>query len=493
MSVHPWLEKAEYILWVLFLVTLPITSFPYFPSGLGGNTLVRPLSVYPLMLLLVIVVLPRLLKRPVTRTLLPFIIFVLFALASTLLSFTRGIDPLIGVSVSDRTIRTLVTLFLGGGFYLAVAVIPDTPERLRASLRWMFFGFGAALLWGTIQAVYVLKFHPVYFDLLSQLQRLVSIRKLFPTRISGMTYEPNWFAEQITFLLMPWLFTAVFSGYSVFRWRWRWLSVELIMLVWAIVVLIFTFSRSGMILLALQLLIVFLFRPGGKRDESNSNQKVRWKFLWKRILQASLALVVLASIVFVVGSRNNYFSRLWNYWIDDESTGQYLQYIAFDQRFTYWETAYRIFNDYPLLGIGLGNFTFYLDEYLPDYPLHPTPELLTKLTPEEGRNQLSTVKGVFPRLLAETGILGTATFLGFLFALVGCVSFLAMANGTEVRFWGLAGFLALVVFLVVSFSFDSFSVPNMWVVFGFITAASQIYSVDVIPSSIDYAASLESG
>ena len=247
------------------------------------------------------------------------------------------------------------------------------------------------------------------------------------------------------------------------------------MLVWAAVVLIFTYSRTGMILLALQLLIVFLFRPGGKRDVSVSNLKMRWKFLWKRIMQASLMLVILAGIVFAAGSRNNYFSRLWNYWIDEESTGQYLQYIAFDQRFTYWGTAYHIYEDYPLLGIGVGNFTYYLDEYLPDYPLHPTPELLTKLTPEEGRSQLSTVKGFFPRLLAETGILGTATFLGFLLALVGCVSFLAMSNHADVRFWGLAGSLALVVFLVVSFSYDSFSLPNMWVIFGLITAATQTY------------------
>jgi O-antigen ligase len=372
---------------------------------------------------------------------------------------------------------------LGCGFYLAVAVIPDTPERLRSSLRWMIIGFGVALFWGTLQAIYVLKFHPVYFDLLKQLQQLVSIRRLFPTRISGMTYEPNWFAEQITFLLMPWLFTAVFSRYSVFRWRWRWLSVELIMLVWAAVVLIFTFSRSGMILLALQLLIVFLFRSGSKKATSFSNQIVRWKFIWKRFVQASLVLVILAGIIFAAGSLNNYFSRLWNYWIDEESTGNYLQYIAFDQRFTYWATAYwataySIYADYPLLGIGLGNFTYYLEEYLPDNPLHPTPELLTKLTPEEGRSQLSTVKGFFPRLLAETGILGTATFLGFLLALVGCVSFLVMANGADIRFWGLAGSLALAVFLVVSFSFDSFSVPNMWVVFGFITAAAQIFGVE---------------
>jgi hypothetical protein len=474
MSGYSWIEKIKHILWVLFLITLPITSFPYFPSGFGGSTLVRPLSVYPLIVLLIIVVLPRFIKQPVTRTLLPLFAFVLIALASTLLAFTRGIDPLIGVSLSDRAVRTLFTLFLGGGFYMAVSIIPDTPEKLKASLRWLYVGFGVALIWGTLQVVYVLKFYPAYFNVLRQLQRLVSIRKLFPTRISGMTYEPNWFAEQIAFLLMPWLFTAVFNGYSVFRWRWRWLSVELIMLVWSAGVLIFTFSRTGMILLALQILIVFLFRPSGKQGGSQT-VLIRWRLSWKRILQAGLALVILVGVIFVVGSRNNYFSRLWNYWTDEESSGQYLQYIAFDQRFTYWETAYRIYEDFPLLGIGLGNFTYYLEEYLPDYPLHPTPELLTKLTPEEGRSQLSTVKGVFPRLLAETGILGTSTFLGFLLALVGCVSYLILETDADVKYWGLAGSLGLVVFLVVSFSFDSFSVPNMWVVFGFITAAAHVY------------------
>ena len=73
-------------------------------------------------------------------------------------------------------------------------------------------------------------------------------------------------------------------------------------------------------------------------------------------------------------------------------------------------TAYQIYNAYPLLGVGLGNYTFYFDEYLADRPLRPTPELLTKLTPEEGRSQLTTVKSIFPRILAETGLFGLATF-----------------------------------------------------------------------------------
>jgi O-antigen ligase len=475
-----WLPPAQKVFWALFLLTLPVTSFPFFPPGLGGSTLVRPLALYPLVILLVIAVLPRLFTRSVPRTLLPFLAFALVALAGTLLSFLQGIDPVIGVAVTDRVIRNLVTLALGGAFYLTVVLIPETPEDLRFTLRWLYAGFAIALLWGSLQVVYILKFHPAYFDLLKQLQRFISIRRLFPTRVSGMTYEPNWFAEQIAFLLMPWLFTAVFSGYSVFCWRWRWVTGELLMLVWAAGVLLFTYSRAGLALLAVQLLLILLFRPRRQStsapDAASQTRTVRWKSIGKRVFQAGVGLVILLGVVFFAGSRNNYFSRLWNYWTDEESTGAYLQYIAFDQRFTYWETAYSIYDDHPLMGVGLGNYTFFFDEYLADRPLTPTPELFTALVPEPGRSQLTTVKSIFPRLLAETGLLGLATFLAFLVALLGCTLYLWRSPDTEAQFWGRAGLLGLTVFLVVSFSYDSFSLPNMWVVFGLITAAAHTFT-----------------
>jgi len=481
MKKYGFIPKIETLFWILFLISLPVTSFPFFPAGFGGSTLVRPLSVYPLIALFLVAVLPRFFRRPVTRTLLPLLFFVLAALISTLLAFLRGIDPVIGVTVTDRAIRTLVSLFLGCGFFLAAALIPDSPEKMRSSLRWLYGGFILALLWGSLQVVYVLRFHPEYFQFLKQIQQLISIRRLFPTRISGMTYEPNWFAEQITFLLMPWLFSAVFSGYSVFDWRarWRWMSIEFFLLLWAAGVLLFTFSRTGMILLAVQLLLVLLFRPRPKKD---SRPGIRAQTALKRLLQAGLTFVVLIGLVFVIGSRNNYFARLWNYWLDEESTGQYFQYIAFDQRFTYWSAAYRMYDSYPAFGVGLGNFTFYLDEFLADQPLHPTPEILTKLTPEQGRSQISSVKGFFPRLLGETGLLGTAAFLGFLIAVMGCAVYLMLSSTEEERFWGRAGILALAVFMVVSFSFDSFSLPNMWVVMGFIAAAPSAFqsSEDIV-------------
>jgi len=117
-----WLPKFQKIIWAAFLVSLPVTSFPYFPGGLGGRTEVRPLALYPLVLLLVIVVLPRLFTKPIPRVAIPLAAFALVAVFSTLLALGRGIDPDINITVSARSIRMLVTLALGGAFFLTVAI-----------------------------------------------------------------------------------------------------------------------------------------------------------------------------------------------------------------------------------------------------------------------------------------------------------------------------------------------------------------------------------
>ncbi len=467
----PWFSKAQKMLWAVFLVSLPMSSFPFFPGGVGGDTLVRPLALYPLAALLVLVTLPRLFTKPISRTALPLAAFALVALASTVLAHARGIDPNINVSVASRSVRMLLTLALGGAFYLTVALTPDSESMLRFSLRWLFIGLIIALIWGTLQAIYVIKFDRAYFDFLSRLQNFVSTRRLFAKRVSGMTYEPSWFAEQIAFLWMPWLFAAVLSNQTVFGWRFRRLTVETLLLPWATVILMFTYSRSGLAYFVIQLVLAFLLWPRKKRV------KVRnWKTIFKRVAQVGLILVILIAIAFLVGTRNNYFSRLWRFWSDEEATGTYFQYIAFSQRFAYWETAYQLFEQYPVLGIGLGNFTFYFEDALTDRPLRPMPELLRKFVPEEGHLPIIVTRNLFARILVETGLLGTATFLAFFVAMLGSAVYLWMGLTAEQRFWGRAGLLGLVVFVGVAFSVDSFAIPNMWILFGLLTSAAQVYA-----------------
>ncbi len=464
----------------MLLFTLPVTSFPYLPAELGGRTLVRPLAIYPLMLLVLLVILPRLFTRPLPKTFLPLLAFVAVAMLSSLVAFSSDLEVYRGVSLASRFFRNLVTLGLGVSFYITVSLLPQTWQDMRFSLRWLYAGFGLALLWGTLQIPYVIHYSGRYFKLMQTIQGLVSSRKLFPTRISGMTYEPKWFAEQICFLLIPWLLGAILTRQSAFKWRWHWVTVEMLMLAWSVGVLVFTFSRTGLFILAVMAFLGYwLFRSYTPRTAkvaaTPAPVQSRMPGRKRRLFEAGLIVAVLLGGLVIIGSQNPYFSRLWRYWTDGKARSRtYLEFIAFEQRFVYWATALRIYQRQPLLGVGLGNYAFYFVDMVPDQSYEQQQEMLRQLTPGEGRDRLITPKNLYARLISETGLLGVASFTTYLLAILGCILYLWFSTSAQQRYWGMSGFLALVVFAIVIFSFDSFALPNMWVVFGLITAAAHL-------------------
>lgn len=494
----PFWQMLVKAAWAFFLIALPVTSFPLFPGDVGGKTLVRPLSIYPLMVLLVLVILPRFVKRRLPRTFLPLLAFIVVALVSSVVSFGSDLESLRGVTVFSRFLRNVATLGIGVSFYFTVSLMPESRDDLDASLRWLYLGFGIALLWGTLQTLYIVYYHPTYFEWLNRLQSLISTRKLFTARISGMTYEPKWFAEQICFVLLPWLLGSIMTRRSIFNWRlwaksrFAWVTVEWVLLVWSVVILLFTFSRTGFfILFGLVLLCFILYRiylqprqaaaqpgaddepaliKGAASKERSSSGKSRKRL----IIEVSLLLSTMLVVVVIVGSQSPYFSRFWRYFTEARQRNRsYLDFIAVQQRFTYFETAFRIFEAFPVVGVGLGNYAFYFDEMLPDQ-IYFQPEIIRQTTPDEGRDRLITPKNLIARLLSETGILGTAAFITFILAIAGCILYLLANPDLRFRYWGLSGTLAFVVFCVVVFSFDSFALPNMWVVFGLLTAAAHL-------------------
>jgi O-antigen ligase len=470
------LNTWQKVLWAAFLVALPVTSFPFFPQAIGGEALVRPLSLYPLILLLPLVTLPGLFRKSLPRTLLALIPFIVLALASSLVSLTQGIEPVLGITVEARVLRAVITLGVGVAIYLTVALLPRSSEDLRFTLRWLYIGFAIALLWGTIQAVYVVNFSPQYFNKIQHIQDFISIRKLIRNRVSGLTYEPNWFAEQISFLLLPFLLSSVLSGYSAFRWRWRFLRVEWFLLAWAIALLPFTFSRAGVLNLVVLAFIGVLFLRVPRKGKAAKKTAPSHRFL-RPVIEALLLMVAIAGIVYYAGTKNEFFARLWSYWEHKNATlTGFFDYIGFGARFTYSGTAFRTYEAYPVLGVGLGNYAFYFEQMLPDEPLAETPEVLRLVTPGAGRERLITSKNFYFRLLSETGILGTVAFFAFLIAVIGDVLYLRLGSDPRARFWGTAGLLGIIAFLVAAFSFDSFAIPNMWVVFGLGTAASWVFS-----------------
>jgi len=469
------LKAIQQAAWILFLVFLPLTAFPFFPTGFGGGTLVRPLSFYPLLILLVVITFPRMLAKPLPKPVIALFPFLLISCASSALSLLSIVEPSLGVTVLDRTLRGLITLGAGAAMYITVSLYPRSPDELNAALRYIYAGFSLAMLWGSMQILYVLDYSPAYFQTISQIQRLFSIRKLFETRISGLTYEPNWYAEQISILLLPWLIAALIQGYSVFRWRWRFFTVEWLLLAWALINLGFTFSRAGFLnLIVLAIFGLILFRVNKSQSKTTTDHPTGWI---KRLLEIFALLIVVVGMIYVIGRNNTFFSRMWNYWSvkKDTSLESYIEYIGFGARTAYLETALHIYQAYPILGVGVSNYAFYFDEMFPDRPLAPMPELVRILTPEAGRDRLITPKNLYARTLAETGLIGMAAFIAFLLSICGCALYLWLSPNPAFKYWGIAGLLAFLVVLVSANSYDSYAIPNLWVSLGLISAAANIY------------------
>lgn len=468
------------LFWGLFLITLPVTSFPYFPPAMGGEALVRPLSLYPLIVLFILVILPKLFTKPIPKTVLVLLPFVIIAITSSLLSLLRGIEPSLGVSAQARVLRGLSTLAIGCTFYLATSILPENISDLRFTLRWVYLGCALAMLAATFQAKYILDKDVRLFEDLSKIQAHLSIRRLLPDRVSGLTYEPHWFASQLILLLLPWTLSAVMHNYSVFKLRWKRLTVELLLTLWGIILMPFTYSRAGAINLVGLMICAVIFRPILTRPSryDPSLHPRRWMKRIKKyrvLLEGLLALLLVSVPIYFIGIKNAFFARIWSYWQEHHGNmTEYLSYLGFDARIAYAEAAYAMYQEYPFLGVGLGNYALYFEEMLPYRPIANTPEVLLMITPEKGRDRLITAKNLYLRLLAESGIVGSLAFACFLIAVSGCALYLWLSKENSWRYWGHASILGILAFALSAVTFDSFVIPNMWIVFGLITAATKV-------------------
>ena len=491
--VKKGIGTLEKVLIAAFFLSLPVTNFPFFPPSFGGNSaFVKPLLVFPLLGLVVLVTLPRMFSRPLPRPALLLILFFLWSVVVSVIPLlTLTLSPWREVNLLSREIRTLITLGLACAIYFTTAFYPRSGPDLNLSLRWLYIGLAGVLLWGSLQALYVLDLIPNWYDIMSRAQRLIASRKLNPNRVSGMTYEPSSFADQLITIWLPWVYAAALTNTTAFRRRWKWLTVEKVLFAWTFGVLAATLSRTGLIMgvgvlifgITLHLIRGRLSKP----DRSSTGPAPAepsppgwFRLNWKAALLLFLGAAVFVGLFAAFGSGSSYISRMWNYWFagSDRSLSDYLIYIGFGSRITYWRTAFRIFEAHPIFGIGLGNYTLHFPDFIPPQKLIKTPQLLNHLVPAAGRSRVITSKHFAARILAETGLVGGAIFAVFLLLLAAGAVYLWLSDDPRKKFWGTGSLLGLAAFVGVTFSFDSFAIPNPWILFGLITAGCLVFRLE---------------
>ncbi len=472
------MRRLSRLLWALTLISLPITSFRYMPF-MGAGTFVRPLALYPLVVLLLVLFIMfwrREIGFPRLGSLTVLGAFVLAAIAATAVGATFAPIELRSVEYWDRAIRAFVTLAIGLSFFLAAAWMNQDEAQVRFSVRWLMVGLVGHIVWGAIQ-LYGLNHG--YRAELREIQELFSVRGLVRNRrVSGFAFEPSWLAGQLAVLYLPWLVAQVLtSDYrqwlkSSLAGRLRLLAAPLL-LFGALGTLLATYSRTGLVMVAVAMVVTVLVAGrgllrsawgwflAGFRQGVEKGSLAQMRAAAARVFLVIIIMSVFSGAGIFLASRN-YISSLWTSDLSD--VWKYLSNASMGPRVGYVVGAMSAFNANPLTGVGLGASGFWIYQNIPNELLMGEPEIAEALAPNSGL--FPNPKNLYARLLAETGLAGLALFMAFWLGILADGLVAVRRSSQSMRFLGAAAVFTLVALGFYTISVDSFAMPELWLNLG---------------------------
>jgi hypothetical protein len=483
------------IMLFLMLVGLPLTSFPIISNMTGA--IVAPFSALPLVLLILIWLVPYLLERgKFPAEVIPYLYFVLIALVVSALGFFLNGYYARGKDFFDQNLRAFITITIGLGFYLTLSAYFNNEKEMRRALLFIYIGGGLLIGWTLIEVVLQRTFDrvqdfPQWVHVLRSTLAKQSPNIIYTNRVTGFAYEPSWFVRQFNLVLFPIWLSAVFQRKSPFKFRIWLIQIEDILLIAGLIVFGFSSPRVGLVafLASLAFLAFLLLQKIHqlitswylKRRKRQPKRLVFVKLLLAFMLFVILAVIVSSALVgyILVASRwddrfqllfdDSRMSKIALFPISEDRLIQSSEQLAFMERMIFWFGGWNIFNDYPF-GVGLGNAGFYFYERM-NFAGYKSVEIRDLLY---RANYLPNTKNLWTRLLAETGFIGLAVFLIWLYILWRSSALMRKSQSTVLRIMGLAGQLFLLAYLVEGFSMDSFAMPYQWVMAGLISAGGLI-------------------
>ena len=494
MKPKVWQSLTE-ICWAILLLCLPFTSFPALAKLFHGAS-VAPLSAVFLGILTLIFFIPRFIKtRSIPKQSLPIFIFFFMAAIATALAVFIPYDSFRNASVSQNALEGLLTLVLGIGFYLLTITIIQDETTLHKSLRWIYLGGLIAILTSLIQAV-AWQLYGEYPKILWELQSYFSSSALlYRQRVTGVAFEPSWLAHQLNTLYIPlWLGFSV-KKISISKKRiFGIFTFENILLILGAIVLFLSFSRIGWLTtLVVVAFVVFgladqaMNRLLSKRSEQSGKTVSRCKhFLTKLGMWVGL-LIVFGLVALALGVLFSRIDPRMEQLFNIERLRQFgvlgwASKLSFAERLIYWITGFRVFLAHPWFGVGLGGAGFFFPALVPEFG-YGLPEVVRYLYT---LNILPNIKNLWVRLLAETGILGFAFYVSWVYLHWREAVQLERSGLSDMeRALGFTGKLFILALIMEGFSMDTFGLPYYWIALGIVVAARRISQQAITSQSVE--------
>jgi O-antigen ligase len=464
-------KKVIGCLWLALVATLPITSLPLVAKILHTSS-VAPASLIFLGALCVLW-LPVYLKKDGKF---PFqtkivLVFLFFALISTFLSFFYFLPAYKDNGLLSSVLEGVAILVVGILFYLITVIAPNSNSKLRNTLRVINWSGAVMIFWALLFQVVTYAAPGNIVNAFRSIQSHFSTSMLYVNRASGFASEPSWLANILNIVYLPYWLSATISRFTAHPKKiWK-LSFENLLLIGGGITLFATFSRAGLVAFLLVLAFLFIrFNIWAIRKISQKWSSSRLKIFFNI---GFVLLVVLIYILVVFGSLyafSKFDPRMAQVFsievLKQGGLAKYFEVLQFGERVTYWQTGWRIFIQYPIFGVGLGNAGFFFQNLLPDNAWQLT-EVRRLLYSSAG---LMNVKSMWLRILAELGIVGFSVFVVFLITSGLTAKELVSRKSEMDKTIGWMGIFMLIAFLIEGFSVDSFALPYLWFTLGLVAA-----------------------
>lgn len=465
-------QKSVWLLWLGLVAVLPITSFPIFARFLHTSTVAPASGIFALLLAALWLPIYIYKKGRFPFQTKPLLLFLVFALFTVGLAFFRYLPDYKNASALKAAVEAMATLGLGALFFIITTSLPNSDARIKQTLAVLNWGGLVLIVWSAVQIVVTFTLND-FTDWMRTFQHIFSTTVLFDRRTTGFASEPSWVAHQLNLVYLVYWISASINRYSAHPFRiWKF-SFENLLLGAGFVILFATFSRGGLV--AFMLVLAFLFLLGNIRFAKwlLKKWKTRHRVLVGALTAAGMCVVYLGIVIgglFILSKIDPRMEKVFEFSSNvDNPLMKYADDLQFGERVVYWQTGWNIFNDHPILGVGLGFSGYYFPEYLPDYAWQ-LPEVNSLMG---WSSDLLNIKNLWARLLAETGITGFSLFIVFL-AVIGftAVDLTKSRNPTR-KTIGWMGIYMLITLILEEFSVDSFALPYYWFTLGLVSAASR--------------------
>ncbi|KFN39676.1 hypothetical protein KN63_01790 [Smithella sp. F21] len=260
-------------------------------------------------------------------------------------------------------------------------------------------------------------------------------------RVRGYAFEPSYFSLYIAFV-SPWLFSYLIN-FSSSKFK----PFSLLILLFTII--IFTKSRITYVVFFIEF-ASFVFLAFRFRLTDNFKKEFFLLFL---VMSGMLvmSLINYDSIFLTIQSLTSFESK-------DISNIDRLASI---------HSAFLLGFDHTIFGVGYGLAGAYLPDYYPNYAF--LSYQMTEWASAREKCLGAPVFSMLPRLIAETGFIGCALFLGLWFTAM-IKTYKKMLenhqNNLQIQLFGISLFVAFLGMFVASFSVDGYGFTGYWLSLG---------------------------